>query len=82
MKKLFLVFLMALASVSVSQLAFAAKKGGKCFSSNQGDSYKCAFIDANKSFTIEDLYNAGYRVVTSNAPSNLALAYMLIIEQQ
>ncbi|WP_181213551.1 hypothetical protein, partial [Acinetobacter baumannii] len=75
-------FLLALASVSASQVALAAKKGGTCYSMNNGEQYTCSFLNAKQRFSVEDLYNSGYRVVAYRAPIPTSPAHMIIIEQQ
>lgn len=82
MKKFIFPILVALASISATQTALAAKKGGTCYSMNNGEQYTCSFLNPNKRFTVEDLYNSGYRVVAYRGPLATSPAHMIIIEQQ
>ncbi|MDN5479431.1 MAG: hypothetical protein L0G39_21110 [Chryseobacterium sp.] len=82
MKKILLPVLIALVSLSTTQVAIAAKKGGTCYSMNNGEQYTCSFISANKRFSVEDLYDSGYRVVAYRGPIPTSPAHMIIVEQQ
>lgn len=82
MKNFVLPILLAVTTISASQVVLAAKKGGSCYSMNNGEQYTCSFISSNKRFSVEELYDSGYRVVAYRGPIPTSPAHMIIVEQQ